>query len=141
MSTRVVLDLTQTHFIKERGDLTMYGAWHGDNARPCIALLPSRLKSTSLPLVIVVDDAYKWNPDDESANPQMNAILVNAFLHANGFEDANHYTRMRVISFVHDYLGDLMRIPPKPMNLQVVADAYQTDADGKVTHKEIREHV
>lgn len=141
MSSRVALDLTQTHFSKERGDLTLYGAWYGDRVRPCLALLPTKTKDFSLPLVITVDDAYKWNPDDPDADPAMNAVLVNAFLHTNGFEDANHYTRMRVISFVHDYLGDLLRIPPKPLTLEVVADAYRTDADGNVSHKEIREHV
>ncbi|NTE96697.1 hypothetical protein [Agrobacterium tumefaciens] len=139
--TRHALDLTQCHFTKERGDLTLYGSWYGDRLRPCLALMPTNNKEFSIPLVIVVDDAWKWNPDDPDAQPELNAAQVNAFLHANQFDDANQFTRLRVISFIHDYLGDLLRIPPKKTERAVVADAYRTDENGKVHHSEISENV
>lgn len=140
MSHGIALDLTQTHFTKERGDLTLYGSWYGDRLRPCLAVLPTNLKSTSLPLVIVVDDAWKWNADDLDAKPEHNAKQIGAFLYANGF-DANTFTAQRLVGFIHDYLGDLLRIPPKPATFEVVADAFRTDADGKVHHSEVRERV
>lgn len=141
MTHGIALDLSQSHFTKERGDLTLYGSWYGDRLRPCLAVLPTRLKSTSIPLVIVVDDAWKWNPDDLDAKPEHNAKQIGAFLYANGFEDANTFTAQRLVGFIHDYLGDLLRIPPKPTTLEVVADAFRTDADGKVHHSEVRERV
>lgn len=143
MSYRPALDLTQCHFTKQRGDLTLYGSWYEQDfrLRPCLAVLPTFRAEGGLPLVIVVDDAFKWNPDDPDAKPEQNALMISAFLYANGFSDANTFTAQRVLSLVHDHLGDLLRIPPKPSELKVVADAFRTDADGKVHHSEIRDRV
>lgn len=135
--TRVALDLTQCHFQKTRGDLALYGSWYGDQLRPCLAVLPAL--RDGIPLVILVDDAWKWNPDDPDAKPEHNARNIGAFLHANSFGDANTFTAQRVLSLIHDHLGDLLRIPPKPVSLKVVADAIRTDQDGKVHHSEVRE--
>lgn len=139
MSTRHALDLTQTAFVKDRGDFTLYGAWLGDNARPCLAVLPKLLREGHLPLVVSVDDAWKWNPDDPDADPVMNATLIDAFLHTNGFE-RGPFKAMGIVSLIHDHLGDLLSIKPKPLSLTVVADAIQTNQDGSVTHKEIKAH-
>lgn len=136
---RYALDLTQTHFVKDRGDYTLYGSWVGNSARPCLAILPKNLREGHLPLVITVDDAWKWNPDDQDARPEMNAKMIDAFLAVNNFE-RGPFKAMAVIGLVHDHLGDLLAIPPKKLNLEVVADALRTDADGNVTHKEIRSH-
>ncbi len=141
MTYGVVLDLTQTHFEKTRGDLTLYGSWYGDQRRPCLAVLPAKLKEASIPLVIVLDDAWKWNPDDPDAQPENSARQIGAFLYANGFDSANTFTAQRVVGLVHDHLGDLLRIPPKPTSSVVVADAFRTDQDGSVTHIEVRENV
>ncbi|ARV77108.1 hypothetical protein SKUL_9 [Pseudomonas phage Skulduggery] len=138
--SRIELDLTQTHQVNDKGDYTLYQGWYGERLRPCLALMPTRLKSTSIPLVVTVDDAWKWNPDDPEARPEMNAVLIGAFVAANGIE-ANSFTFQRIVGIIHDHLGDLMSIPPKALNLEVVGDAYRTDADGTVSHKEIRDHV
>lgn len=138
--SRVELNLAQTHFEHTRGDFTLYGAWYGIRAKQCLVVMPTRLKSTSIPLVITVDDAYKWNPDDPDADPAMNARLLGAFFYSNNIE-ANTFTFQKVVGLIHDYLGDLLSIPPKRLNLEVVGDAIRTDADGNVTHKEIRDHV
>ena len=147
--TRIALDLTQSHFIKERGDLTLYGSWYGEQRRPCLAVLPTNREG--IPLVIELKDAWKWNPDDKDvpglliipgreSQPESSARLIGAFLYANGY-DSNSITAMRVLSLIHDHLGDLLAMPPKPTTLQVVADAFRTDENGKVHHQEIREHV
>lgn len=136
---RHALDLTQAHFQKDRGDHTLYGAWVGDRLRPCLAILPKHLREGHLPLVVSVDDAWKWNPDDPDARPEMNAKMIDAYLSINGF-DNGPFAAMGIVSLVHDHLGDLLAIPPKPLNLEVVADAIRTDEDGNVTHKEIRSH-
>ena len=137
---RYALDLTQTAFVKDRGDFTLYGAWVGDNARPCLAILPKHLREGHLPLVVSVDDAWKWNPDDEDADPVQNRMMIDAFLHTNGIENGA-FTAMAIVGLVHDHLGDLLAIKPKPLAFEVVADAFQTNQDGSVTHKEIKTHV
>lgn len=139
--TRYDLDLTQSAFVKRRGDLVLYGAWHGKKLRPCLVVLPTKA-TNAVPLVIEVDDAWSWNPDDIDVDPRRNARLVGQFLKHNGMDFTNHFTAMKVVSLIHDHLGDLLRIPPKNSLEVVVADAIQTDRDtGKVTHREIIERV
>lgn len=139
---RYDLDLTKPHFEKRRGDLMLYGAWHGKRLRPCLVVLPAYRTGRMVPLVIEVDDAWQWQPDDIDADPRRSAQLIGTFLLANGMDASNTFTAMKVASLIHDHLGDLLRIPPKSTEDVVVADAFQTDRDtGKVTHKEVIERV
>lgn len=140
--SRYDLDLTKPHFEKKRGDLTLYGAWHGERLRPCLVVLPAYRIEKAVPLVIEVDDAWKWQPDDPDVDPRLSAQLVVRFLMLNGMDYHNTFTAMKVASLIHDHLGDLLNIPPKPTEGVVVADILHTDRDtGKVTHKEVIERV
>lgn len=135
------LNLTESHFVKQRGDLTLYGSWYGDRLRPCLAVLPS-VRANPVPLVVTLDTAYKWNPDDPDVDPRGAARLVGCFLRENGMDATNAFSHMRVISLIHDHLGDLISMPPKPLNLVVVADAFRTDIEtGQTTHQEIVKRV
>jgi hypothetical protein len=139
---RYDLDLTKPHFEKKRGDLMLYGAWHGQRLRPCLVVLPAYRMGKTVPLVVEVDDAWQWQPDDIDADPRRSAQLIGLFLLQNGMDASNAFTSMKVASLIHDHLGDLLRIPPKQTEDVVVADAFQTDHDtGKVTHKEVIERV
>lgn len=139
--TKYDLDLTQSAFVKTRGDLTLYGCWHGKHLRPCLVVLPA-FRAHGVPLVIELDTAWEWNPDDPDVDPRRNAQLVGQFLMANGMDFTNPFTGMKVVSLVHDHLGDLLMMRPKPAQLIVVADALQTDSDtGKTTHREIVQRV
>lgn len=134
------LDLTQSAFTKARGDLTLYGCWHGRHLRPCLVVFPTY--STGVPLVIEIDTAWQWDMDDKDVDPRRNARLVGEFLAANGMDFTNVFTCMRVVSLIHDHLGDLLMMPPKPSEIIVVADALQTDSDtGKTIHREIIQRV
>ncbi len=86
---------------------------------------------------------YRWNPDDKDVDPRGCAALVMQFLHENGLDSGDIlHAHMRVMSFIHDHLGDLLNMPPKPTNLVVVADAFRTDLEtGKTTHQEIVKRV
>lgn len=138
--TRFDLDLTQSHFTQTRGDLTIYGSWYGERLRPCLAVLPTLRQGT--PLVVEIDSAWKWNPDDYDADPRLTAPMVMMFLQQNGMDFANVMTHHRVLSLIHDHLGDLLRMPVKPLTTEVVADAFRTDHDtGKLTHSEIIKRV
>lgn len=139
---RYDLDLTKPHFEKRRGDLMLYGAWHGKRLRPCLVVLPAYRTGRMVPLVIEVDNAWQWQPDDIDADPRRSAQLIGMFLLSNCMDASNTFTAMKVASLIHDHLGDLLRIPPKSTEDVVVADAFQTDRDtGKVTHKEVIERV
>lgn len=138
--TRYDLDLTQNAFVKARGELTLYGCWHGKRLRPCLVVVPSF--RAGVPLVIEMDTAFQWDPDDKDVDPRQNMRLVSAFLRANGMDFTNPFTAMKVVSLVHDHLSDLLRMPPKPAEVIVVADAFQTDSDtGRTVHREIIERV
>lgn len=139
--TQYDLNLTQSAFVKSRGDLVLYGSWHGKKLRPCLVVLPAN-RSNAVPLVIEVDDAWKWNPDDLEVDARRNAQLIGQFLVQNNMDFRNAFTSMRVVSFIHDHLGDLLRIPPKNAAEIVVADAIRTDrSTGKVSHQEIIQRV
>ncbi|MBB76619.1 MAG: hypothetical protein CMJ75_19100 [Planctomycetaceae bacterium] len=130
-----------THFVHELGEFTLYGSWYGDQRRPCLAVLPTRMTEGSLPLVILVDDAWKWNPDDPDAQPANNRRQIGQFFYVNRISDPNGFTAMNVVSLIHSRLGDLLFIPPKPTNRVVVADALRTDESGKVIHMEVSRNV
>ena len=136
------LNLTESHFVKVRGELTMYGSWYGDRLRPCLAIVPT-FRNDKTPLLVELDSAYRWNPDDKDVDPRGCAALVMQFLHENGLDSGDIlHAHMRVMSFIHDHLGDLLTMPPKPTNLVVVADAFRTDHEtGKTTHQEIVKRV
>lgn len=135
------LDLTQSAFEKTRGDLMLYGSWYGKRLRPCLVVLPAHRKERK-PLVVTLDDAWAWNPDDPDASPRYTAPLIMQFLIGNGFDHTNIFTHHRVLSLIHDHLGDLIRMPVKPLNTVVVADAFRTDRDtGKTIHQEIIKRV
>ena len=54
----------------------------------------------------------------------------------------NGVTHMRVLSLIHDHLGDLVMMPVKPLQTVIVGDAFRTDTDtGKVTDQEIVKRV
>ena len=138
------LDLTQSHFVKTRGDLTLYGSWYGERLRPCLVVLPTfgHAGGAGVPLVVELDTAYRWNPDDPDVSPRASAALVMQFLRLNGMDFGNVITPQRVLSLVHDHLGDLVMMPVKPLQTVVVGDAFRTDTDtGKVTHQEIVKRV
>lgn len=134
------LDLTQSLFVKSRGDLTLYGSWYGKGLRPCLVVLPTHRQG--IPLVIGIDTAYQWNPDDRDVDPRAAAQLIMRFLYENGMDYANVITHQRVLSLIHDHLADLVSMPVKPLNTVVVGDAFRTDTDtGKTTHQEIVQRV
>ena len=142
--THFDLDLTQSHFVKTRGDLTLYASWYGERLRPCLVVLPTfgHAGTAGVPLVVELDSAFRWNPDDPDVSPRASAALVMQFLQANGMDFTNGVTHMRVLSLIHDHLGDLVMMPVKPLQTVIVGDAFRTDTDtGKVIHQEIVKRV
>lgn len=137
-----VLDLTQFHFTHTRGDLTIYGTWYGKQHQQCLVIVPTFRVEKCIPLIIDVDDAWRWNPEDPQATPGLNRLYVNSFLDQNNMDAGNQFTAMKVVTLIHDHLGELLHIPPKPTVGIVVADAIRKDHDtGREHHTEVIEHV
>lgn len=139
-----VLDLNQYHFVHTRGDLTIYGTWYGVEHQPCLVVVPTyRIGADRCrPLIIDLDDAWQWNPEDPQSMPQLNRVMCMAFLDMNNMATGNVFAAMKIVTLIHDHLGDLIAIPPKPTTGVVVADAFRTDHDtGKTHHSEVIERV
>lgn len=153
--TRPALDLTKRHFVHPHlgKGITVYGSWWRNNdgtTRPCIVLLPTarQINHKLTPCVITLDDAFKWDIEDQTLNDkQRKAVqfyISNAareFAIALGLGDSN-LSIATVINVVHDELGELLSLPPVPPGeIQVVADGFVTDQDGRTKHMEIVERV
>lgn len=136
--TKYALDLTQTHFTKRHGDITIHGTWFGEDRRPCLVIVPTfGRRGMYRPSVILVDDAYLWSAEFGQAGYVMQqAPKIVACL---GF-DVTPSLCARVANLVQDHMADLLQIPPKPVELFVVADAISTDENGRQRHTEILDH-
>lgn len=141
MSTRIALDLTRYAFRRQHGDITVYGTWFGEQQRPALVLVPSYREGFErvTPCVVPLENAWKWS---EEVGDQQDAVQT-AFQFAEclGLDGFNRFTLLRILSIVRDELGELLKIPPKPTEAVVVADAFRTDENGNVRHFEIKEHV
>lgn len=120
------LNLTQSAWTRQRGDMTAYGAWFGDQLRPCIALVPTYRKQYK-PAVVLIDDAWQWEPRTGVALYVQREAPNMA--RAMGFDDDSKRCA-KIANFINDCLGDLLSQPPKPVERVAMADAVVTDESG-----------
>lgn len=137
--TKYALDLTKTHFTQQHGDITVHGSWYGEQQKPCLVLVPSfRMGFEKVtPCIVPLESAWAWS--EEEGEPRHTVQMALQFASCLGLDGFNRFTLMRILTIVRDHLGDLMKIPPKPHDFAVVADAFRTDRDGRVHHIEIKE--
>jgi hypothetical protein len=132
---RPVIDLTRRQFLHERKDLLIYGTWYGetaDEATPCLVILPRHRKNGVLPAVITLDAAHRWG-DDAGFGAAASMYMLDGLGMDKTWSNAQMF-----VELVHDHLDELIKMPPCPSNeTLVVADAFATDQDGKVTQAEI----
>ncbi|MND20869.1 hypothetical protein D3C76_47930 [compost metagenome] len=144
MSTRIALDLTKYHFCRTHGELCVYGTWFGDNHRPALVLVPKNhadlLGRGYAPFVIPLDNAWIWS--EEVGDERLQVASAATACKALGLDFLNRFTLLRILCAIRDNMGDLLKMPPKPTETVVVADAFRTDREtGKVRHLEIKENV
>lgn len=143
MTPKFDLDLTQFHFQRTYGDITLYGTWFGERRRPALVLLPTHLigqdRYKVIPCVVPVDAAWRWAK--ETGDPRHAARVSRMFADHLSLTPHNTMTVMRITSLIQDNLGELLNIPPKPTETYVAADAIRTDESGKQHHAEILDHV
>lgn len=125
-----VLDLTNYHFCRRLGDLTVYGTWLGDaidDSEPCIVIVPTfRLGvGRSKPAVVALSSAYKYD------SPVYLLHMAHDFADGLGFGAGPHNTR-KVAEVIHSHLRDLIDMPPRPViKTEHVAEAILTHESGR----------
>lgn len=135
------LDLTQAHFERICGDITVFGTWFGAKRVPALVLLPTARVGHDrvTPCVVPLQSSWLWAR--ETGDPRHCARVSALFAESLGFNAHNAFMLMRITSLIQDHLGDLLTIPPKPSQTYVAADAILTDENGKERHAEILDHV
>lgn len=142
--TAPAIDLTRRAWTFRRRDLTAIGTWIdiGRRWRPCLVIIRTgdELNDHTVPCVVTIDRAWIWSEDigDVFAAAHMTA----QFLHALRLDpSATNINRIR--GLVHDLLGDLLTIPPRPpADKEVVAEITVTDrASGRTREVELTEDV
>lgn len=135
----IALDLTKTHETRQHGDITAHYTWFGaeaDEREPCIVLVPTfRILAAGnyKPCVIALSSAYKYADD---------AYLMQSALNIAEILGLGASAAFKVASIINEGLLDLIKMPPKPVEQQiVVADAFVTNESGKRQHFEMIEDV
>lgn len=130
------LDLTQSHFSQQHGELTVFGTWFGEDLRQCLAIIPTYRRRGFFPAVIMLDDAYLWAI--ETGSPFYVQQEAPKIARALGF-DPTPSLCARIANTINDHLSDLLTMPPKPAERFVAADAIMIDANGKERHFEVKD--
>lgn len=128
---QIVLDLTRRHFVKERGDMLIYGTWiynDGQEAdEPCLAIMPKYRHG--YPCVVALSAAYKY-----ADSPAYLAAKSKEFLAHLGFEDSMR-NAIRLGELIYDHLTDLLQMPNNPTMALQVGEATVTNGSAKTSAK------
>lgn len=125
---RPAIDLTRHHFMRELGDLVIFGTWvysaDQEDTEPALVLLPRyRPPSSVVPCVVALSAAYLYNDA---------AYCVRAakgIAKALGFEDSMNTTH-KIADILHSHLPDLVSMPVDPTEAVVVGEASVDMGDG-----------
>lgn len=141
---RPTLDLTRYAWRQKHGDLVVFGTWRYDADEndwvPCMVILPALFRrGYAVPCIVTLDLAWIWS--EEEGDPRYAAEIAAQFCEALGLP-VTLSNGIRILSIVRDHIEDMVkRIPPKPPEKVVVADAILTNERGKQLHSEIVEDV
>lgn len=139
---RRALDLTRYHSRRQLGDITIiFTWWLADNARrPCLVLVPTIGLGSERIIPCVVPQSSAWAWAEETGDGRHCARTSAQFAAYLGLPEHPN-SAMRVTSIVRECMGDLLNIPPMPVERVAVADAIRIDADGREHHSEITDDV
>lgn len=112
------LDLTQRHFTRVLGNITLIGTWltTEDGVEPCLVFIRSGDEGSDhiVPCVVTLGSAFLFDRASHTLFPDWGR---RAALMAFGFAEAlrlgaTPYHAQRVCELVEDHIGDLFGIPP-----------------------------
>lgn len=126
-----VLDLTRHAFMRELGDMVIFGTWiynhDQEDTEPCLALTTRyRHPKSSRPCVIPLSSAYLYR------DPVYSVRMARQFARALGFEDSMTRTH-KIADAIYSHLDDLVRMPVDPQQTIVVGEATVHTPDGRKT--------
>lgn len=131
------LDLTQYHARYRVGDVTVFLTWFGKQSRPAMVLTPTMKHGDARMVPCVVPLASIWAWDEHTGDGAHCARTSKQFAALLGLSPSVQ-SIVKVTSIIRDFIGDLIRMPPKPAEKIVVADAFVTNRNtGKTTEREI----
>lgn len=136
---KVAIDLSRHHFMRELGDLVLFGTWvfndDQEDSEPCLVLLPRyRPPSSVFPCVIALSAAYLYN------DPKYCVRAAKGIAKALGFEDSMTTTH-RIADILHSHLPDLVKMPVDPQKAVVVGEASVDMGNGKKRTVEFLDYV
>lgn len=140
-AARPAIDLTRYAWVRELGDLRLYGTWYtwfDEEEReyqdePCLVLVPAARHCT-MPCVVALSAAFKYD------NPRHLARVSLEFARALGFDSNLMSAAHRIGGIIHDHLLDLITMPENPT--ETVVAAHGVISDGHRTREaEILDHV
>ena len=137
IEAKPALDLTRHAWVRELGDLTVFGTWlynaDQEDTEPCLVIIPRyRARGTYKPAVIPLSAAFRYN------DPVHLARAAAIFSKNLGFEDM--VTANKVANVIYDHLGDLVSIPVDPRVAHVVGEAKIDMGDGRKRTVEMLEY-
>lgn len=135
---KVKIDLGRHHFMRELGDLVLFGSWvfneDQEDTEPCLVLMPRyRNPRSVIPCVIALSSAYRYNDAKYCVN------AAKGIAQALGFEDSMTLTH-RIADIIYSHLPDLVSMPPDPQAAEVVGEATYDMGDGKKRTVEVLDH-
>lgn len=139
-----VLDLTRYAWTHRHGDLKVYGTWRYDSDEkawvPCMVIVPAFRRigfERTTPCIVTLDLAWIWS--EESGDKLWAESVAMDFCDALGLAH-NRENHLRIESIIRDHLEDLLkRVPPRPRDRTVVAEAVLTMPDGNKQSSQIEE--
>jgi hypothetical protein len=138
-SARPAIDLTRYHFVRELGDIRLYGTWlyhpEDDDDEPCLVLVPAHRTYGVVPCCVALSAAFRYT------DPRHLAAVSLRFAKDLGFEGSEMSAAHKIGSIIHDHLLDLIKMPENPTEAIVGATANVNFGDGRKRTVEIMDHV
>lgn len=121
----IAIDLTRHHFMLPIGDMVLFGTWvfnSGQEAEePALVIVPRYRQNGFKPAVIALSAAYKYNPCNRA---EARGAVHNARQFALGLGLSDSMADChKILTMIHDHVGDLVSIPPSPMTAIIVGEA------------------
>lgn len=135
---RPAIDLTRHAFMRELGDLVVFGTWimndEQEDTEPALVILPRyRPPSSVVPCVIALSAAYRYNDAKYCVH------AAKGIAKALGFEDSMQRTH-KIADILHSHLPDLVSMPVDPTQAVVVGEAQVDLGSGRKQTVELMDY-
>lgn len=138
-TARPAIDLTRYAFVRELGDIRLYGTWlyheEEDDDEPCLVLVPAYRRHGVVPCCVALSAAFRYT------DPRHLAAASLEFARTMGFDSDTMMAAHKIGTIIHDHLLDLIKMPENPTVAVVGATANVNFGDGRKRTVEILDHV